>query len=107
MKPLDYIISPNSVKKIYTQFSNDDIIVYSVRAKGDARIFWASDYDLETKYVNTAYELGFGNGTYEVEEEKRNLAIINFSDKEQHVLIEIAKVIPDYWYQSVTATTGF
>ena len=59
---------------------NGTDVFVNVRAKGDARIFWASDWDIEKGEGSTAYELRFGEQEYTVNEMKQNIVILNQSD---------------------------
>lgn len=100
-------VEPNTVQIIRNHFHNGDDIYANVRSRGDTKILWASDWDIERTEVPAACELSFGEQDYTVREGRQNIVIINQSDKTQHVLIELGayEYIPRYW--SVTATTGF
>ena len=100
-------VEPKTVQIIRNHFHNGDDIYANVRARGDTKILWASDWDIEQGEAPAAYELSFGEQEYTVREERQNIVIINQGDKTQHVLIELGAIeyIPRYW--SVTATTGF
>lgn len=85
---------------------NGTDVFVNVRAKGETRIFWASDWDIERGEGSSAYELRFGEQEYTVNEMKQNIVILNQSDKPQHVLIELQEI--EYVRPfAVTATTGF
>lgn len=85
---------------------NGTDVFVNVRAKGETRIFWASDLDIERGEGSSAYELRFGEQEYTVNEMKQNIVILNKSDKPQHVLIELQEI--EYVRPfPVSATTGF
>lgn len=107
MQSFSFDVEPNMVQIIRNHFHNGDDVYANVRARGETKILWASDWDIERKEVPVACELSFGEQEYTVHEERQNIVIINQSDQTQHVLIELGAIeyIPRYW--SVTATTGF
>ena len=59
---------------------NGTDVFVNVRAKGETRIFWASDWDIERGDGSSAYELRFGEQEYTVNEMKQNIVILNQSD---------------------------
>lgn len=58
---------------------NGTDVFVNVRAKGETRIFWASDWDIERGEGSSAYELRFGEQEYTVNEMKQNIVILNQS----------------------------
>ena len=99
-------MQPNTAKIIRNSWCNGTDVFANVRAKGDARILWASDWDIEKGEGSLDYELRFGEQEYTVNEMKQNIVIVNQSDKPQHVLIELQEIV--YIRRPpVTATTGF
>ncbi len=106
MARFSFDVKPNTVQIIRNSFDNGTDVFANVRAKGETRIFWASDLDIEKSEASTAYELRFGEQEYTVNEMKQNIVILNQSDKPQHVLIELQEI--EYVRPfPVTATTGF
>lgn len=106
MARFSFDVKPNTVQIIRNSWSNGTDVVANVRAKGETRIFWASDWDIEKGEGSTAYELRFGEQEYTVNEMKQNIVILNQSDKLQHVLIELQEI--EYVRPfPVSATTGF
>lgn len=103
---IEHGITPKLVRIIRNSLSNGTDLFVNVRAKGETRIFWASDWDIERGEGSTAYELRFGEQEYTVNEMKQNIVILNKSDKPQHVLIELQEI--EYVRPfPVSATTGF
>ena len=101
-----YDVKPNTVQVIRTSWSNGTDVHANVRAKGDTRILWASDWDIEKGEGSLDYELRFGEQEYTVNEMKQNIVIINQTDKPQHVLIELREIV--YFRRPpVTANTLF
>lgn len=106
MARFSFDVKPNTAKIIRNNWCNGTDVFANVRAKGDARIFWASDWDIEKSEAPLDYELRFGEQEYTVNEMKQNIVILNQSDKPQHVLIELQEI--KYVRPSpVRATTGF
>jgi hypothetical protein len=101
-----YDVKPNFAQIIRNGWCNGTDVYANVRAKGDARIFWASDWDIEKGEAPLAYELHFGEQEYTVNEMKQNVVILNQTDKPQHVLIELQEIVYVRPFP-VTATTGF
>lgn len=106
MARFSFDVQPNTVKIIRNRLDNGTDVFVNVRAKGETRIFWASDWDIERGEGSSAYELRFGEKEYTVNEMKQNIVILNKSDKLQHVLIEMQEI--EYVRPfPVSATTGF
>lgn len=106
MARFSFDVQPNAVQIIRTSWSNGADVFANVRAKGETRIFWVSDLDIEKSEGSLTYELRFGEQEYTVNEMKRNVVILNQSDTPQHVLIELQEI--EYVRPApVTATTGF
>lgn len=106
MARFSFDVQPNTVQIIRNTMDNGTDVFVNVRAKGETRIFWASDWDIERGEGSSAYELRFGEQEYTVNEMKQNIVILNQSDKPQHVLIELHEIV--YIRRlPVTATTGF
>lgn len=106
MARFSFDVQPNAVQIIRTSWSNGTDVFVNVRAKGEIRILWASDWDIEQGKGSLDYELRFGEQEYTVNEMKRNVVILNQSDTPQHVLIELQEI--EYVRPApVTATTGF
>jgi len=100
-----YDIDPHVVKVIRTSLDNGTDMSINVRAKGDARVFWASDWDIEQKTADARFEVQFGYSEYTIQEMKQNVAIVNQTDKPPHVLIELHEI--EYVRSfPVTATSG-
>ena len=77
MARFSFDVQPKTVKIIRNTMDNGTDVFVNVRAKGDARIFWASDWDIEKGEGSTAYELRFGEQEYTVNEMKQNIVILN------------------------------
>ena len=92
MSRFSFDVKPNTVQVIRTSWNNGTDAFANVRAKGETRIFWASDWDIEQGEASLAYELRFGEQEYTVNEMKQNIVILNQSDKPQHVLIELQEI---------------
>lgn len=106
MARFSFDVQPKTVKIIRNTMDNGTDVFVNVRAKGETRIFWASDLDIERGEGSSAYELRFGEQEYTVNEMKQNIVILNKSDKPQHVLIEMQEI--EYVRPfPVSATTGF
>jgi hypothetical protein len=106
MARFSFDVQPNTAKIIRNSWCNGTDVFANVRAKGDTRILWASDWDIEKGEGSLDYELRFGEQEYTVNEMKQNIVIVNQSDKPQHVLIELQEIV--YIRRPpVTATTGF
>ena len=106
MARFSFDVQPKTVKIIRNTMDNGTDVFVNVRAKGDARIFWASDWDIEKGEGSTAYELRFGEQEYTVNEMKQNIVILNQSEKPKRVLIELQEI--EYVRPfPATATTGF
>lgn len=106
MARFSFDVQPCVAQIIRNGWCNGTDVYANVRAKGDTRILWASDWDIEQGEGSSAYELRFGEQEYTVHEMKRNIVILNQSDKVQHVLIELQEI--EYVRPlPVTATTGF
>lgn len=106
MARFSFDVQPKTVNIIRNSWRNGTDVFANVRAKGETRIFWASDWDIERGEGSSAYELRFGEQEYTVNEMKQNIVILNQSDKSQHVLIELHEI--EYVRPfPVTATTGF
>jgi hypothetical protein len=106
MARFSFDVKPNTVQIIRNSMDNGTDVFANVRAKGDTRILWASDWDIEKGEGSLDYELRFGEQEYTVNEMKQNIVIVNQSDKPQHVLIELQEIV--YIRRPpVTATTGF
>lgn len=106
MTRFSFDVKPNTAKIIRNSWRNGTDVFANVRAKGETRIFWASDWDIEKSEAPLAYELRFGEQEYTVNEMKQNIVILNQTDKPQHVLIELQEI--EYVRPfPVTATTGF
>ena len=106
MARFSFDVQPNTIKIIRNSWFNGTDVFANVRAKGDARIFWASDWDIEKGEGSTAYELRFGEQEYTVNEMKQNIVILNQSEKPKRVLIELQEI--EYVRPfPATATTGF
>jgi hypothetical protein len=106
MARFSFDVQPNTAKIIRNSWCNGTYVFANVRAKGDTRILWASDWDIEKGEGSLDYELRFGEQEYTVNEMKQNIVIVNQSDKPQHVLIELQEIV--YIRRPpVTATTGF
>jgi len=101
-----YDIDPHVVKVIRNSLGNGTDMSINVRAKGDARVFWASDWDIEQKNLDTRFEVPFGHSEYTIRGMKQNVVILNQADKPQHVLIELQEIVYVRPFP-VTATTGF
>lgn len=106
MARFSFDVKPNAAQIIRNGWSNGTVVYANVRAKGDTRIFWASDCDIETSEAPVDYELRFGEQEYTVNEMKQNIVILNQTDKPQHVLIELQEIVYVRPFP-VTATTGF
>ena len=106
MARFSFDVKPNAAQIIRNGWSNGTDVYANVRAKGDTRIFWASDCDIETSEAPVDYELRFGEQEYTVNEMKQNIVILNQTDKPQHVLIELQEIVYVRPFP-VTATTGF
>ena len=78
-----YDIDPHVVKVIRNSLENGTDMSINVRAKGDARVFWASDWDIEQKNLDTRFEVQFGHSEYTIRGMKRNVVILNQADKSQ------------------------
>lgn len=106
MARFSFDVQPNTVQIIRNSWSNGTDVFANVRAKGETRILWASDWDIDQGKGSLAYELRFGEQEYTVNEMKQNIVILNPSDKPQHVLIELQEI--EYVRPfPVSATTGF
>ena len=106
MARFSFDVQPNTVKIIRNSLGNGTDVFVNVRAKGETRILWASDWDIEKGEGSLDCELRFGEQEYTVNEMKQNIVIVNQSDKPQHVLIELQEI--EYVRPfPVTATTGF
>lgn len=106
MARFSFDVRPNAAKIIRTSWCNGTDVFVNVRAKGETRIFWASDLNIERGECSSAYELRFGEQEYTVNEMKQNIVILNQTDKPQHVLIEMQEI--EYVRPfPVSATTGF
>jgi hypothetical protein len=106
MARFSFDVKPNTVQIIRNSMDNGTDVFVNVRAKGETRIFWASDWDIERGEGSSAYELRFGEQEYPVNEIKQNIVILNQTDKPQHVLIELQEI--EYVRPfPVSATTGF
>ena len=101
-----YDMAPNTVQIIRTDFDNGTEVEVKVRQRGDARVYWASDWEIDQKQVDSGQEIPFGTGEYEISEMRNNVAILNQSDHEEHVWVEIREIV--YIQRPpVSATSGF
>ena len=106
MARFSFDVQPNTVKIIRNSLGNGTDVFVNVRAKGETRILWASDWDIEKGEGSLDYELRFGEQEYTVNEMKQNIVILNQSEKPQHVLIELQEI--EYVRPfPATATMGF
>jgi len=106
MARFSFDVQPNTAQIIRTSWDNGTDVFANVREKGETRVFWVSDWDIERRKGSLDYELRFGEQEYTVNEMKRNIVILNHSDTPQHVLIEMQEI--EYVRPfPVTATTGF
>ena len=106
MASFSFDVQPYTTQIIRNSWCNGTDVYANVRAKGDTRILWASDWDIEKGEGSLDYELHFGEQEYTVNEMKQNIVIINQTDKPQHVLIELQEIVYVRPFP-VTATTGF
>lgn len=63
MARFSFDVQPNTVQIIRNTMDNGTDVFVNVRAKGETRIFWTSDWDIERGEGSSAYELRFGEPT--------------------------------------------
>lgn len=102
-----YIIEPNTVKIIRSNWDNDTIVVVNLINRDNAKLFWASDNEISNHNVSQNFEIQLGESIYLVAEGRNNLVILNQNGDPQHVCVDVVvNPIPPS-IRPISATSGF